>query len=181
VISPNLEAAITFVVGVEGNYTNDPSDPGNWTGGAVGVGQCNGTKFGISAAAYPTIDVASLTLDEAKALYARDYWAPILGDSLPAALALIVFDAAVNSGVRQAGVWLQIGLGIATDGVIGPQTLDAVRAWTQPQVGKPLSELCIEVLAQRMVSLALDSNFAMFGVGWARRIERLAFRSATLV
>jgi hypothetical protein len=36
----------------EGGYSNDPDDPGNWTGGKVGVGRLLGTKFGIAAKGY---------------------------------------------------------------------------------------------------------------------------------
>ena len=89
-------------VGEEGGFSADPDDPGNWTGGSIGLGACRGTKFGISAASYPALDIASLSLEDAKAIYARDYWAPIQGDKLPPALAMIVFDAAVNAGVGTA-------------------------------------------------------------------------------
>ncbi len=46
----------------EGGYVIDPSDPGGMT------------KFGISKRAYPKLDIASLTRDEAVAIYYRDYW-----------------------------------------------------------------------------------------------------------
>src|ERR1041384_5177399 len=96
-----------LVVGHEGGFTADPADPGNWTGGAVGVGACRGTRFGISAAAYPNLDIANLTLEAAKAIYQRDYWQCIAGDRLPPALALLVFDAAINNGTARAIRWLQ--------------------------------------------------------------------------
>lgn len=171
-----FDAAFAWVVGAEGSYTDDPGDPGNWTGGAVGAGELKGTKFGISAAAYPTLDIADLTLDEAKALYARDYWAPIAGDELPPVLALVVFDAAVNSGVAQSGVWLQLVVGVPTDGVIGPETLAAARAWQGTT-----ADLAAEVLAQRIAALGCDPNFSTFGLGWSRRCARLAFQAARMM
>src|SRR5690349_17496265 len=95
------------VAGHEGNLTTDPDDPGNWTGGHVGTGMCRGTKYGISAAAYPEIDIAGLTFDQAKTLYRRDYWERIAGDQLPPALGLLMLDAAINNGVGRAARWLQ--------------------------------------------------------------------------
>lgn len=169
-------AAFAWVVGAEGGYSDDPGDPGNWTGGAVGSGQCNGTKYGISAAAYPTLDIEDLTEDAAEALYARDYWAPIQGDALPPALALVVFDAAVNSGVSAAGMWLQVVLGVATDGVIGPATLASVNGWTGG-----VGDLCAEVLAQRIAALGDDPQWDTFGLGWSRRCAALAFQAAGML
>jgi lysozyme family protein len=174
--SSSFEGAFNWVVGVEGDYTDDPGDPGNWTGGAVGSGQCNGTKYGISAAAYPALDIANLTEAEAASIYQRDYWARIQGDSLPPALALVVFDAAVNSGVSQSVQWLQVVVGATPDGVIGPETLAAVQAWSGTA-----SDLCAEVLAQRIAALGDDANWNTFGLGWSRRCAALAFQAATLL
>ena len=174
--SAAFQAAVAWVIGQEGGYTNDPGDPGNWTGGAVGSGQCNGTNFGISAAAYPTLDIAGMTEAEAEAIYAEDYWTPIQGDSLPSGLALVVLDAAVNSGVSQSGVWLQVVVGATTDGNIGPATLAAVSAW---QGGA--ADLCAEVLAQRIAALGEDPDWNTFGLGWSRRCAALAFQAATML
>lgn len=101
----NIERALTVVFGAEGGLSLRKDDKGNWTGGKVGKGFLRGTKYGISAAAYPDLDIGRLTLADAAALYRRDYWARVGGDALPAGVDLCVFDAAVNSGVSQAKVW----------------------------------------------------------------------------
>ncbi|MGH7068179.1 MAG: glycoside hydrolase family 108 protein [Acetobacteraceae bacterium] len=168
--------AVAWVIGWEGGYTDDPGDSGNWTGGAIGVGNLQGTKFGISAAAYPTMDIPDLTVAEAQVLYARDYWTPIQGDALPPALAMVVFDGAVNSGVAQSAEWLQVVVGAATDGVIGPATLAAVSAYPNGVL-----ELCWEVLAQRVAANGCDPDFPTFGLGWSRRTSALAFQAATML
>ena len=54
---------IAHVLAAEGGLVNDPKDPG-------GV-----TKFGISQRSYPALDIRALTLDDAKTIYQRDYWA----------------------------------------------------------------------------------------------------------
>ena len=101
-MSDNFSTAFAFTVGEEGSFTNNQADPGNWTGGACGVGQCNGTNFGISAAAYPNLDIATLTISQAQSIYRQNYWNPVQGDKLPLPLAMVGFDAAVNSGVGQS-------------------------------------------------------------------------------
>lgn len=120
-----FQTALSFTLAQEGGFQNSPDDPGNWTGGAVGQGQLVGTNFGISAAAYPTLDIANLTKDQATAIYQSDYWDVISGDKLPVAMAIVTFDAAVNSGPGMGAKWLQSALGITADGVIGPETIAA--------------------------------------------------------
>ena len=138
-----FEQAFAIVVGHEGGFDTTRADPGNWTGGAVGRGALRGTKFGISAAAYPAVDIASLTADDAAAIYRRDYWVRIRGDDLSPALALLVFDAAVNNGVRRAAGWLQEAVGAVVDGEIGNETIAATRQAATEQGG---AALCAEFM-----------------------------------
>lgn len=37
------------------------------------------TKFGISQASHPTLDIASLTVEQAIPIYSGEYWAPSKG------------------------------------------------------------------------------------------------------
>ena len=157
-----FEQAFAVVVGHEGTGDVDPNDPGNWTGGRVGSGTLAGTRFGISAAAYPAMDIAHLTLADAQALYRRDYWDRIAGDALPAPLALLVFDAAVNAGVGTAARWLQIAVDTVVDGVIGPATIAAVNASVTTSGG---AALCSEFQARRTTFMASLPTWSRFGLG----------------
>ncbi len=165
-------AAFRVVVGEEGGYGADPADPGNWTGGAVGAGVCRGTKYGISAAAYPDLDIEHLALAQAQAIYRRDYWDRVAGDSLPAPLALLVFDAAVNNGVARSAEWLQAAVGVAEDGEIGPETLGAVTAHAGDGAA-----LCAQVLCRRWLFMTRLPTWGAFGDGWAARLSALPFHS----
>lgn len=168
----SFDICVSFTLAQEGGLSTDPEDRGNWTGGAVGKGTCKGTRFGISAAAYPDLDIGTLTEDGARAIYRRDYWAPIAGDALPAAVASVTFDAAVNNGVRRAALWLQGAAEVAEDGRIGPETLAAVRA------APPT--LAADCVAARMIFMAGLSDWHRYGAGWSRRLGRLAFFAAGL-
>lgn len=109
-------AAIANVLLMEGGLVNDPNDPGGLT------------KFGISKKAHPQVDVASLTVEQATALY-RVEWGEIHGDELPPPLALLVFDHAVNAGRSRAINMLQAVCDAGVDGVIGTQTIEAVKLY----------------------------------------------------
>lgn len=123
------EYCLKFVGTAEGGFGDDPDDRGNWTGGQVGTGVLKGTKYGISAAAYPEEDIRNLTPERAAFLYRKDYWEPCRCGDLAKGLDLLVFDAAVNHGCRRASVFLQQTIGrlmisdLSCDGVIGPITM----------------------------------------------------------
>ena len=172
-----FDQALAIVLGHEGGFSNERADPGNWTGGRVGVGELRGTKFGISAGAYPTIDIANLSLESAGAIYRQSYWDCVEGDRLPPPLALLVFDAAVNNGVGRAVRWLQQTLDVAIDGQLGPQTLAALEREARTKGG---AALCSEFLARRMTFMASLPTWASFGLGWSRRLCALPYQSLTM-
>lgn len=160
-MSAVFDACFALVVGNEGGLVSDPNDPGGTT------------KYGISQAAFPHLNIASLTLDQAKAIYLADYWQRIRGDEIPPPVALAVFDSAINSGVGAATRWLQEAAGVAVDGFIGPQTL-AAAARADPAV------LISDMLARRIVADAALSTWSTFALGWARRVCRLPFQAQTI-
>lgn len=161
----NFDQAFERLVGVEGGFTQDTRDKGNWTGGQVGQGTCKGTKFGISAAAYPGEDIEHMTLERAKAIYLRDYWGPAGCDAAPDQLKYDLLDMAVNSGVRAAVTTLQHAVGETTDGVLGPRTLQAVQSM-QPD------RLRLRFAAERVLHLtAMPKDlWDAFGRGWVKRV-----------
>ena len=165
--------AFADVVGLEGGYSSNPSDPGNWTGGEVGSGELHGTKYGISAAAFPTLDIEHLSFSVAQAIYRDRYWHLICGDSLPVPVGLIVFDCAVNQGVGRATRILQAAVGATQDGVIGPMTVAAVRAKTDVRA------LVLEIAARRAQAYA-ETEDTIFWLGWFRRLLSIVGRALAL-
>jgi lysozyme family protein len=163
----DFSACLAFTLGAEGGFSDNPADPGNWTGGAIGEGELRGTKFGISAAAYPNLEIASLSEDEAAAIYKRDYWLALHGDELPLPIAMVAFDAAVNAGLRRAVMWLQQAVGAAPDGVLGPATLTVLQAANAAAVA-------CEALARRLDFSTRLPAWQNFGLGWSRRFIALA-------
>lgn len=121
-----FDDSFAALIGNEGGFSNDPKDKGNWTGGGLGLGELKGTKFGISAARYPALDIANLSLDDAKAIYRRDYWGAGGCDAVPDAIKFDLFDMVVNSGQANAIRTLQRSMGMhdnEVDGIMGPHTI----------------------------------------------------------
>lgn len=163
----NFVSCLAFVLQAEGGYSDNPADPGNWTGGIVGAGELRGTKSGISAAAYPALDIRNLGEQQIETIYRQDYFSPVRGEALPLPLAMVAFDAAVNAGVRRSIIWLQQSAGVAADGVLGDRTLSVL------STGNAL-ELAGEALARRLDFYARSPGWGDFGLGWSRRVLKLA-------
>jgi lysozyme family protein len=148
-----FDKAVAFVLEQEGGYSNDPNDPGAET------------RFGISKRAYPSLNIAQLSEDDAKRIYRTDYWDRLSCDQLPHGLDVALFDCAVNQGPGNAVRMLQNALEITSDGIIGAVTIRAA----QNRVG-----LLSEFLARRMYQYALNPNVHRYGLGWYRRIGALS-------
>ena len=111
----NFNKAFEKVLRFEGGYVNDKSDSGGET------------KYGISKKAYSGIDIKSLTLEDAKAIYKKFYWNKIKGNEINnQKIAELIFDTAVNMGVRRAAKLAQKILNVKQDGIIGAITLNTL-------------------------------------------------------
>lgn len=155
--------AVARVLASEGGYSTDSHDKGNWTGGSVNVGTLKGTKYGISAASYPDTDIAGLNEVGARAIYYVDYWLAIRGDELPVPVALVLFDAAVNQGVRTAIRFLQAALGVNQDGLLGPQTMTAARAQSDSVY------LSSRILRRRIEAYSTLDEWPRYRASWVQR------------
>lgn len=170
-MTPVFLAAFAITVAAEGSELDlNPDDRGNWTSGVIGVGELRGSKYGISSATYPTLDIAALTETDAQAIYARDFWALIQGDAMPPVVALTLFDAAVNSGRSVAVHWLQQVLGVGVDGVVGKVTLGALATWHDPVA---MATALHQARGRYMIGL---ESWDIFRNGWENRLCALPFR-----
>lgn len=146
----NFNEAFDRLINNEGGYSNHPDDPGGET------------KFGISKRSYPQINIATLTRDEAKEIYQRDFWIRGQMDSFDGAIAFQAFDAAVNHGIETAIRLLQRAAGVADDGHIGPITVAAIKA-------KTVTDMLMLFIAYRIRYWTKLSTWPTFGKGWANR------------
>lgn len=129
--------ALAHVLTYEGGFSDHPSDPGGAT--MQGVTQATYDSYRRDNG-WPTQPVQQITRDEVEEIYRTRYWDAIGGDELEPALAFVLFDSAVNSGVSRALGWL-----------------DQTRDWR-------------ELILIRLSFYVSLSTFDTFGKGWTRRL-----------
>lgn len=143
-----------------GRHTNDPHDRGGET------------KYGISRRAYPNLDIANLSEQQARDIYRRDYWERVGGDRIHSqAVASLLLDAAVNMGVRTASRLAQVALAVTpADGIIGTATLTAINARCQGDgEGLFVARYTILRIARHADICNRDRGQARFLLGWVNR------------
>jgi lysozyme family protein len=151
----DFDKGFELVVGVEGGYQSPQDaikkrDPGGET------------KFGISKRKYPQLDIANLTIEQAKVIYKKDYWDLVKGDQLPFPLNVFVFDSSVNQGIDAAKRLLQKTLNEKIDGIITVETLQKAQHANK--------EVMALYMADRALRYTGTRNFDLDGRGWLKRL-----------
>lgn len=154
----SFELALRWIWRAEGVDANNPHDKGGRT------------RYGISQAAHPAIDVSTLTAEHAAQIYRHEYWDARGCDLLPVRMGIALFDGAVNHGLGVADRMLQDVLGVAQDGIVGPKTAAAAKtADEQAVIERYLSSrgLFYHHIVQS------DASQRVFLSGWLWRLFRL--------
>lgn len=153
-----FDKAFAFTVGIEGGYSNHPSDPGGETmwGITIAVARANGYLASMR----------DMPQSVAKAIYKTQYWDKCRCEELNAGFADDVFDIAVNHGVSTAIKCLQEVARVTADGSIGPKTIAAANAMDPDKV-------VLGLISLRITRYTMDRNWTSFGRGWANRAAHL--------
>lgn len=130
-----FDRALQDVLGIEGDYSNDPADSGGET--KFGITKQLAREYGYHG------PMRELPLAKAREIYDFVFWRPLKLDKIAEMdedIALEIFESAVNTWTVTAARWLQRSLNalnlqgsrypdIAVDGKIGPSTLSALRSY----------------------------------------------------
>lgn len=165
--------ALQIILHHEGGYVDHPNDPGGATN--KGVTQKTYDAYRIKCG-LPTQSVRDIGAEELEEIYFHGYWRPAMCQEMPnEALALLMFDAAVNHGPRQAIKLLQQAAGVGDagcDGKWGPVT--RAKVFTAAANAGGLVEACLlwrERFYRRLVDL--NPKLGVFLRGWMNRIVSL--------
>ncbi len=148
----NFELAIPVVLKNEGGYVNDPDDAGGET------------NFGISKSSYPNVDIKNLTVEEASAIYKRDFWKfDGINDQ---AAATKLFDAYVNMKSHAIKAAQEVTQQ-TVDGVYGPHTEAAIN-----NSANFLADFRARLVQYYKEIVEYNPEDEKFLAGWLRRAQQ---------
>lgn len=166
----NFAKSLALVLKSEGGWSDNPADPGGAT--MKGVTLANFRRY-VKADASKA-DLKQITDEQVATVYRRFYWDAVTGAELPAGIDYAVFDFAVNSGPCRAAKYLQMVVGVAQDGQIGPATLQALKARPDTAIINSLCDL-------RLAFLKRLPTWGTFGKGWSDRVRSVRFAALLMV
>ena len=164
-VSHNFEIALNFVLEHEGELSNHPYDRGGLTYRGIARKAWplwEGWKY-IDAGGTPPMELV-------RKFYYENFWVPLKCDSLPAPIAIFLFDSAVGSGHSLPTKWLQRAIGAKDDGIVGSETIQKAHQ-VAPQT------VVDSMLRRRLLLYANivrhDRRQSVFLYGWLRRTMNL--------
>jgi lysozyme family protein len=167
----SFDEAVAEIFEHEGGYVNDPNDPGGET------------IYGISRRSHPKAwEKGKPTVAAAKKIYKKHYWDnPRLHCSkLHPAIALCIFDSAVNQGARVAAKTAQDAINVKQDGWIGPITAKALNRNPKRSI-----ERFMAARSMRYARLDKDDRkddiYDLYGEGWMVRVLRVYEQALKLI
>jgi lysozyme family protein len=159
---------LPILLGFEGGYVDDPSDPGGETNKGVTMAtfrQCSHALLGID----PTsANLEALTDAQAGIIYKALYWDKMQGDAFAVQdLANIVCDFYVNAGTHATSllqtIMKNMGANIVVDGTLGAASLQALATLPLDQVYQAYRQGRINYYQE------LGKRFPEFLNGWLAR------------
>lgn len=153
---------IPLILEKEGGYVNHPNDPGGET------------KYGITKRQYPDLDIKALTEEKAMTIYYEKYWKVMKAnlDKLDnPELVLQLFDMGINAGPQTAIMLLQALVNVKMDGIIGVQTIEAVKRLVNPVISyKMIRKYYYKFLVIR------EKKNMVFLEGWINRVDKIKLK-----
>jgi lysozyme family protein len=161
--SSRFNIAVEYVLQNEGGLSNNPNDRGGLT------------KFGISKASYPNIDIQNLTRDDAIKIYKKDMWDRFKLERIKDQDILNkVFDMIVLMGKARAtllfeSTLIKLGFSIPKDGILDDEMVHIINNYNS---GTLLAKYREEL--KRFIDRIVETNPTqkVFYRGWLNRINQ---------
>lgn len=156
---------VPFILSWEGGYGNHPEDKGGPTMKGVTL-----TTFRQFFGAGKTVeDLKKITDEQWHTIFKKGFWDKCGADRIGSqSVANLLVDFTYHSGPGIAIPKIQKIVGVKTDGIVGPKTLDAINRKDRLQLFEQLHK-------ERENFLRTRSNFPTFGKGWLRRLNSIGF------
>jgi lysozyme family protein len=164
--------ALSWHLKHEGLIANHPLDPGGFT--YAGISRNVHANWG----GWEYLDNGNPIPESMIVLfYDSLVWRPMMCDSVPPAIAFYLFDTACLIGTPYAIYLLQKTLNIKPDGIMGPQTLQAIKNYNPKDL---LSRLHASRIAFHNKIVQKYPNLNVFYNGWVRR-ACLTYQQSTML
>ena len=173
----NTQIVLKWLGLSEGDYVNDPEDPGR------------PTKYGVTERTWHAwqrnngqerSSVKRITKREADRIFIEQYFKPVWFDRLPPGLDYCLADYSVNSGPARAVKELQRVLnsrgkaGLSVDGIMGNNTLAALNNDTDTVV-------LVEIIClNRLKFMRSLRHWKRFKNGWTSRVKGVVERATKM-
>jgi lysozyme family protein len=161
---------------LEGGYSNDPIDKGNYDAS----GNLIGSNLGVTPAAFkqafghsPTVEeMKNLTIDQFTIVLKTLYWDKWLADQITnQSVANILVDWVYNSG--SIGITKpQILLGVTPDGIVGNETITALNKMDQQNLFTQVFNLRVKFYNDLVTRIPVNAKYLR---GWMSRLNSYTF------
>lgn len=157
-----FDAALYFTLYFEGGFSNHPADKGGRT--YRGILQTEYDAYRYSRG-LPPLDVARISESELLEIY-QSYWNNSRAASMHPALAIVMFDTAVNFGISNSVTFLQQALGLPQSGVFDARTMNALASANNKNTA---FQMINERIIYRYKRVQEDPSQMAFFRGWLSR------------
>ena len=117
-----FETALSFTLYFEGGFSNHPADKGGRT--YKGILQTEYNTYRRQGG-LPPLDVTQMSDSELMEIY-QGYWDNSRSATMHPALAVVMFDTAINFGINNSVTFLQQALGLPQTGIFDAKTKEAL-------------------------------------------------------
>ncbi|MGB3191104.1 MAG: glycosyl hydrolase 108 family protein [Limnoraphis sp.] len=157
-----FDAALGFTLYFEGGFSDHPADLGGRTYRGIIQTEYNAYR---SRRGLPPLDVAQMSEVELLEIY-QGYWDASQSGKMHPALAIVMFDTAVNFGIQNSITFLQQALGLPQTGVFDSLTIEALRRGNNKYTAL---QMVNERILYRYKRVQENSSQMAFFHGWLSR------------
>lgn len=170
-MNSNFPKALKFVLNEEGLWGDDPRDPG----GATMEGITLETYREYKRNQYITKDqLHKIPDNEVSDIYRKRFWNVVRADDMPNGIDFLLFDFGVNAGTGRSAKFIQEAVKVPIDGVIGNQTISAVKAAN-------VMELITTFTEMKKAYYKGLKLFPIYGKGWLKRVDEAEVLAKSMV
>ena len=183
-----FDIAQKFTAEWEGGLSDDAADHGGLTHYGVSIAflsdlECSSRgahllrSLGVSPLPVTRKTIKSLTRNQAESIFRYEFWYKLNLDKLPVQVAVLLYDAAVNTGCLQSVKLAQrgynaagVGTSIEVDGKLGPMTRKALTEHNVKEVRQGILD-AREIFYRDLV--IKNPSQRVFFRGWLNRTDAL--------